>query len=88
MSARRCGGMVSTMPTTSALTTTSAAALREQIALLERERATATLAGVAANELYMADLLGELAATRAAYVGAAVTEIASLRAELDGPLFG
>ena len=88
MCSGRCDGMVLGMPTTSALTTTSAAALREQIHLLERERATATLAGVAANELYMADLRDEIAATRAAYVGAAVTEIASLRAELDGPLFG
>jgi hypothetical protein len=80
--------MVTAMPATSALTTTSAADLREQLQLLERERATAALTGVAANELYMADLLEELEATRAAYVGAAVTEIASLRAELDGPLFG
>jgi hypothetical protein len=84
----RRGAIVAAMPTTSALTTTSAAALREQIQLLERERATAALAGVAANELYMADLLDEIATTRSAYVGAAVTEIASLRAEIDGPLFG
>ena len=82
------GGIVLGMPTTSALTTTSAAALREQIQLLERERATAALSVVAANELYMTDLLGEIAATRNAYIGAAVVEIASLRAELDGPLFG
>jgi hypothetical protein len=84
----RRGAIVAAMPTTSTLTTTSAAALRAQIHLLERERATAALAGVAANELYMGDLLDELETTRSAYVGAAVTEIASLRAEIDGPLFG
>ena len=76
------------MPTTSPLTITSAAALREQLELLQRERAAAALAGVAANELYVADLRAEIHATRAAYIGAAVTEIATLRAELDGPLNG
>jgi multidrug resistance efflux pump len=76
------------MPTPSTLIATSAAGLHEQLQLLKRERMTATLAGVAAGELYMADLLAEIEATRNAYVGAAVTEIASLRAELDGPLFG
>jgi hypothetical protein len=76
------------MPTTSPLTTTSAAALHEQLQLLERERAAAALAGVAVNDLYLTDLLAEIDATRDAYVGAAVTEIASLRAELDGPLNG
>ena len=76
------------MQSTSALTTTSAAGLREQLQLLERERAAVTLTGLALNGVYMADLRDEIEATRAAYVGAAVTEIASLRAELDGPLFG
>jgi hypothetical protein len=76
------------MPITSTPTSTSAAALREHLQLLQRERATAALAGVAANELYMTDLLDEIEATRDAYIGAAVTEIASLRAELDGRLFG
>jgi hypothetical protein len=37
---------------------------------------------------YMADLRDEIAHTRHAYVGAAVTEIAMLRAELSGPLYG
>jgi hypothetical protein len=37
---------------------------------------------------YMADLDEEIAVTRSAYVGAAVTEIASLRAQLSGPQFG
>ena len=76
------------MPITSALTATAAAALREQPQQLERERATAALAGLATNELYITDLRTEIEATRNAYVGAAVTEIASLRAALDGPLRG
>jgi hypothetical protein len=40
------------------------------------------------NSAYMADLDGEIEATTGAYVGAAVTEIAMLRAELSGPQFG
>jgi hypothetical protein len=36
----------------------------------------------------MADLDQEIAATRSAYVGAAVTEIATLRAQLSGPQVG
>ena len=76
------------MPSTDSLTTTSAAGLRDHLTVLERERATAQLAGVAANDLYMADLLDEITAVSNAYVGAAVTEIASLRAVLNGPLAG
>jgi hypothetical protein len=37
---------------------------------------------------FISDLDDELAATRAAYIGAAVTEIATLRAELSGPQVG
>jgi len=76
------------MPSTNTLTSTPAAVLRDQLQLLQRERMTVALTGVAANEPYMADLLDEIDATRTAYIGAAVTEIASLRAEFDGPLFG
>ena len=36
----------------------------------------------------MAALEGDVALTHAAFVGAAVTEIASLRAALNGPLLG
>ena len=75
------------MPTTNEHTTT-AAGLREQLELLERERATALLAGIATNDLYRSHLLDELEAVRGAYVGAAVTEIASLRAALGAPLAG
>ncbi|MFP5363207.1 MAG: hypothetical protein ACLGI5_10825 [Thermoleophilia bacterium] len=76
------------MPTTNEHTTTTAAGLREQLELLERERATARLAGTATNDLYTSHLLDELEAVRSAYVGAAVTEIASLRAALGAPLAG
>lgn len=76
------------MPTTDALTTTSAAGLRNELSMLERERAGALLDGVAGNDLYMADLRAEIADVRVAYAGAAVTEIASLRAALGAPLAG
>ena len=74
--------------TTQELSSATAADIKEQLALLERERATAALSGLTDNVLYMDDLADELEATRSAYVGAAVTEIASLRAALGGPLRG
>jgi hypothetical protein len=55
---------------------------------LQAERALASIEGLAANSAYMADLDGEIEATTSAYVGAAVTEIATLRAELSGPQVG
>ena len=88
MSRNGCSGIVAAMPTTSALTTASAAGLRKQLELLQREKAFAALTGLGTNDIYMADLTREIAATRAAYIGAAVTEIASLRADIDGALFG
>jgi hypothetical protein len=51
---------------------------------LRAERALATIEGIAVSSVYMAELDGEIAATACAYVGAAVTEIATLRAELAG----
>ena len=66
----------------------STAALREQLKLLERERSVAALNGLASNDLYMGDLLAERTDVRSAYVGAAVTEIASLGAALNAPLYG
>ena len=67
---------------------TSAASLREQLSTLKSELAIARQTGLAENPAYMADLALEMSITEAAYIGAAVTEIASLRAELSGPLFG
>ena len=55
---------------------------------LQAERLLAGLEGLSSDSPYMADLDDEIVATRVAYVCAAVTEIASLRAELDGTLQG
>jgi hypothetical protein len=55
---------------------------------LQAERALASIEGLASNSAYMADLDQEIAATRSAYVGAAVTEIATLRGQLSGPQVG
>ena len=74
--------------TTSELSAATAHTLHRHLRLLEQERAEARLNGLAGNALYMEDLAHEFEAVRAAYVGAAVTEIASLRAVLDGPLEG
>jgi hypothetical protein len=52
------------------------------------ERALALLEGLASNGAYMADLDEEIAATRHAYIGAAITDIATLRGELSGPQLG
>jgi hypothetical protein len=42
----------------------------------------------ASRKRYMADLDGEIEATARAYVGAALTEIATLGAEPSGPQVG
>lgn len=62
--------------------------IQRRLEELESERMLASLMGLATDPAYMADLRGEIDAMRDAYVGAAVTEIASLRAELSGPLLG
>jgi hypothetical protein len=66
----------------------SAVEVSEHLQLLLAERALAQVEGLGGNALYMADLDDEISATRAAYVGAAVTDIATLRARLSGPLVG
>jgi hypothetical protein len=55
---------------------------------LQVERLLAASEGLDANALYMADLEDEIAEVSTAYVGAAVTEIATLRAALSGPQVG
>jgi hypothetical protein len=55
---------------------------------LQAERALASIEGLSSDSAYMANLDEEIAATRSAYVGAAVTEIASLRAQLSGRQVG
>jgi hypothetical protein len=58
------------------------------IAELREELAAATVHGLVDHPLYMEDLHEALEAAQAAYVCAAVTEIASFRAELSGPQVG
>jgi hypothetical protein len=55
---------------------------------LQAERTLASIEGLAWDSPYMVDLDGEIEATASAYVGAAVTEIATFRAELSGPQVG
>jgi hypothetical protein len=52
------------------------------------ERELARIHGIGDGGAYMADLDDEIALTRAAYVAAAVTEIATVRGELFGPQTG
>jgi hypothetical protein len=62
--------------------------LHEHVKQLEAERALALSVGLGHVDAYMADLDEELAHRRHLYVTAAVTEIATLRAELFGPQVG
>ena len=66
----------------------NATTIHQHLQLLAEERMLAEEHGLTANAAYMADLDSEIEATRAAYIGTAVTEIASLRAQIDGPLQG
>jgi hypothetical protein len=64
----------------------TAAHARAHVLELEAERALAEATGVARIDAYLDDLDWELDAWRHVYVTSAVTEIAVLRAELDGRL--
>jgi hypothetical protein len=66
----------------------SAADLHQRLRLLELERLEAQHIGLSDCEQYRRDLEDEMAECRAAYVGAAVTEIATLRSELSGRQVG
>jgi len=66
----------------------SAIEMQTHLQQLEAERALALIEGLGNSAAYMADLDDEIAATRHAYVAAAVTEIAVLRADLSGLLLG
>ena len=66
----------------------TAASLGDYLRQLLGERSLARAEGLGAQAAYMADLEEEIEAARAAYVGTAVTEIATLRAELSGPQVG
>lgn len=67
---------------------TDAASMRRHLDSLYTEQAAAGLAGLLDHGDYRSDLDQEIASTRGAYAGAAVTEIAVLRAQLNGPLVG
>lgn len=62
--------------------------LRNHLLTLNAERAAASLAGLDHDRPYHEDLRAEIEAAHAAYVGAAVTEMASFRAQLSGPQVG
>jgi hypothetical protein len=66
----------------------TAADARTRLLGLEAERIDAIDAGLGENAAYMADLQEDLAASRVAYISLAITEIATLRAQLDGPQVG
>jgi hypothetical protein len=61
---------------------------RQQLQRLQAERLDAVEAGLGENAFYMTELETDIAASRAAYVALAVTEIATLRAQLSGPQLG
>jgi hypothetical protein len=62
--------------------------LKRQLRRLGAQRALASLEGLGGNATFMSDLDYDLVAAHHAYVGAAVTEIATLQAELSGPQVG
>jgi hypothetical protein len=67
---------------------TTAIEVREHLARLTAERALALTTDLAGVRAYMADLDEEIEVTRRLYVVSAVTEIATLRAELFGAQHG
>jgi hypothetical protein len=62
----------------------SASDIKQHLDLLEHERTLALGTPLRHDPAYMADLREEIFATRHAYIGSAVIEIASLRGELQG----
>ena len=70
------------------MTAATATDVRDRLDLLRLERALALSCELAHDPAYMADLNDEIATCSAAWVGAAVTEIASLRCAFGGAQFG
>jgi hypothetical protein len=66
----------------------TAAEVRSHLLRLQGERALAVDTGVAEADLYLADIDEELEVCRELYTWSAVTEIATLRAEMFGPEIG
>jgi hypothetical protein len=69
-------------------TVTTAAEMRDHLVELEAERSLSRTNGLADVASYSADLEEEIEVSRRLYVAIAVSEIATLRAELSGPLVG
>ncbi|MEA2283537.1 MAG: hypothetical protein QOK21_4144 [Solirubrobacteraceae bacterium] len=61
---------------------------RSRLQRLQAERLDAVDAGLDRNTLYMVSLEHDIEASRAVYTGLAITEIATLRAQLGGPQLG
>ena len=61
---------------------------RTQLLRLTAELYEAREMGLAGNATYMSSLEADISDSRDAYVGLAVTEIATLRAQLSGPQEG
>ncbi len=62
--------------------------IKQHLALLEHEKVLALDTALRNDPRYMADLEQEILATRHAYVGSAVIEIAQLRADLGDMSWG
>ena len=83
-------GRVTPMQNPSPHTTETQTALEalRHLESLQEERALADLTGLVTDADYIADLDDDIAGATYWYVGLAVTEIATFRAELTGPLQG
>jgi hypothetical protein len=68
----------------STMSVKTATDIKQHLALLEHEKVLALDTALGDDPRYMADLEEEILATRHAYVGSAVIEIAHLRASLGG----
>jgi hypothetical protein len=66
----------------------TAAEALERLRSLQFELAIAGPAGLLEDDEYVRDIADDIAASQEVYVGLAVTEIATLRAELSAPLLG
>jgi len=62
--------------------------IKNHLELLQHEKVLALDTALRNDPRYMADLDEEILATKHAYVGSAVMEIAQLRADLDGKNWG
>jgi hypothetical protein len=85
---RRFGKFKSHHADETTMTDQTATDIRRHLELLETERAVALETALRDDPAYMADLREEIVATRHAFVGSAVAEIASFRAQLAGAQVG